>query len=57
MDRYKLASIITRLHFCNDSKLESIEDWERMKNHLLSLNEDDFEEKLNKFGLLDKEAS
>jgi len=57
MDRNKLASIITRLHFCNDPKLESIEDWERMKNHLLSLNEDDFEEKLNKFGLLDKEAS
>tara|TARA_Y100001978_G_scaffold197877_1_gene209432 strand:- start:372 stop:545 length:174 start_codon:yes stop_codon:yes gene_type:complete len=57
MDRYKLASIITRLHFCNDSKLESIEDWERMKNHLLSLNEDEFGEKLNRFGLLDKEAS
>ena len=57
MDRYKLASIITRLHFCNDSKLETIEDWERMKNHLLTLNEDDFGEKLNKFGLLDKEAS
>ena len=57
MDRNKLASIITRLHFCNDPKLESIEDWERMKNHLLSLSEDDFEEKLNKFGLLDKEAS
>ena len=57
MDRNKLASIITRLHFCNDPKLESIEHWERMKNHLLSLNEDDFEEKLNKFGLLDKEAS
>ena len=57
MDRDKLATIITRLHFCNDSKLESIEDWERMKNHLLSLNEDEFGEKLNRFGLLDKEAS
>tara|TARA_Y100000589_G_scaffold323347_1_gene357733 strand:+ start:278 stop:451 length:174 start_codon:yes stop_codon:yes gene_type:complete len=57
MDRNKLASIITRLHFCNDSKLESIEDWEKMKSYLLNLNEDDFGEKLNKFGLLDKEAS
>ena len=57
MDRYKLASILTRLHFCNDSKLESIDDWEKMKNHLLTLNDHDFCEKLSKFGLLDKEAS
>ncbi len=57
MDRYKLASILTRLHFCNDSKLESIDDWEKMKNHFLNLNDHDFGEKLSKFGLLDKEAS
>tara|TARA_B100000963_G_C22106480_1_gene442963 strand:- start:226 stop:399 length:174 start_codon:yes stop_codon:yes gene_type:complete len=57
MDRNKLASIITRLHFCNNLKLESIEDWQRMKNYIMNLNDDDFEEKLNKFGLLDKEAS
>ncbi len=57
MDRKKLASIITRLHFCNDSKLVSIDEWENMKNYLLNLNENDFEDKLNKFGLLDREAS
>ncbi len=57
MDRDKLATIITRLRLCNDSKLESIDDWQRMKNNLLNLSEHDFGEELNKFGLLDKEAS
>jgi len=57
MDRNKLATIITRLHFCNDSKLESIDDWQKMKNYLLNLNDHDFSEELSKFGLLDKEAS
>ena len=57
MDRDKLATIITRLHFCNDSKLASIEDWQKMKNYFLNLNDHDFDEELNKFGLLDKEAS
>ena len=57
MDRNKLAIIITRLHFCNDSKLESIDDWQKMKKYLLNLNDQEFSEELNKFGLLDKEAS
>ncbi len=57
MDRNKLAIIITRLHFCNDSKLESIDDWQKMKKYLLNLNDHEFSEELNKFGLLDKEAS
>jgi len=57
MDRHKLASILTRLHFCKDSKLESIDDWEKMRNYLINLNDKDFDEKLDKFGLLDKEAS
>ena len=57
MNRDKLASIITRLHFCNDSKLESIEDWKNMRKNLLTMNDIDFYKKLNEFGLLDKEAS
>tara|TARA_Y100001978_G_scaffold20641_1_gene16546 strand:- start:16 stop:189 length:174 start_codon:yes stop_codon:yes gene_type:complete len=57
MDRNKLVAIITRLHFCNDSKLESIDDWQKMKDYLLNLNDHDFGKELNKFGLLDKEAS
>ena len=57
MDKFKLASILTRLHFCNDSKLESIDEWEEMRNNLLNLNDHEFGKKLSKFGLLDKEAS
>tara|TARA_Y100001970_G_scaffold291952_1_gene431215 strand:- start:18752 stop:18925 length:174 start_codon:yes stop_codon:yes gene_type:complete len=57
MDKNKLAAIITRLHFCNDSKLENLEDWEKMKVNLLNLDDDEFDKELSKFGLLDKEAS
>jgi len=57
MDKNKLAAIIARLHFCNDSKLENIEDWEKMKTNLLNLDDDEFGKELTKFGLLDKEAS
>ena len=57
MNRDKLASIITRLHFCNNSKLECMDDWIKMKKKILTLNDIDFQKKVNQFGLLDKEAS
>ena len=57
MNRDHLASILTRLHFCNNSKLENLDDWKEMKKLYLELDEDDFIEKLSEFGLLDKEAS
>ena len=57
MDRENLASIITRLHFCNKSKLENIEEWLFMKNYLLNLDENEFDKKLREYGVLDKEAS
>ena len=57
MDRNKFISILARLHLCNDSKLENIDDWERTKRYFLNLDDYEFGKKLNKFGLLDKEAS
>ena len=57
MNRENLASIITRLYFCNDTKLENKEDFMRMKKDLLALNENDFSQKLMEFGFYDKEAS
>jgi len=57
MDKENLASIITRLYFCNDTKLENKDEFMRMKNDLLSLNENDFCQKLWEFGFYDKEAS
>jgi len=57
MNKEDLASIITRLYFCNDTKLENIDEYIRMKNNLLSLNENDFCQKLREFGFYDKEAS
>ena len=57
MDRNKFISILARLHLCNGSKLENIDDWERTKRYFLDLDDYEFGKKLNKFGLLDKEAS
>ena len=57
MNKENLASIITRLYFCNDTKLENTEDYMRVKEYLLSLNENDFCQKLMEFGFYDKEAS
>ena len=57
MNKDNLASLLTRLHFCNNSKLENIDDWEKMKNIILELDESQFSEKLQEFGFLDKEAS
>ena len=57
MNRDYLASILTRLHFCNNTKLENFDDWKDMKKLFLELDEDQFIEKLSEFGLLDKEAS
>ena len=57
MNRENLASIITRLYFCNDTKLENKDDFIRMKKDLLALNENDFCQKLMEFGFYDKEAS
>ena len=57
MNKETLASIITRLHFCGNTKLENIDDWFKMRNFLLKLDEGEFDKKLKQFGLLDKEAS
>tara|TARA_B100000212_G_scaffold120708_1_gene90371 strand:- start:12 stop:203 length:192 start_codon:yes stop_codon:yes gene_type:complete len=57
MNRENLASIITRLYFCNDTKLENKEEYIKMKKYLLALNENDFSQKLWEFGFYDKEAS
>ena len=57
MNRENLASIITRLHFCNDTKLENTDEFIKMKENLLSLNDNDFCKKLWEFGFYDKEAS
>ena len=57
MDKENLASIITRLYFCNDTKLENKDEYMKMKENLLSLNDNDFSEKLWEFGFYDKEAS
>ena len=57
MNRESLANILTRLHFCNNSKLESIDEYLRMKNYILALNDHKFYEKLCEFGLYDKETS
>ena len=39
MNKENLASMITRLYFCNDTKLENKDEYMRMKNDLLALNE------------------
>ena len=57
MNRENLASMITRLYFCNDTKLENKDEYMKMKENLLSLNDNDFSEKLWEFGFYDKEAS
>ena len=57
MNRENLASIITRLYLCNDTKLENKDEYMRMKNDLLALNDNDFCQKLWEFGFYDKEAS
>ena len=57
MDKGYLASIITRLHFCNNSSLENIDDWKKMKNLIMELDDNQFFKKLDEFGFLDKEAS
>ena len=56
MNRERLATILTRLHFCNNSKLESIDEYLNMKNYLLKLNEIQFQEKLREIGLFDRET-
>ena len=57
MNKDFLANILTRLHFCNNSKLESIEEYVSMKNNILQLSDHKFYEKLREFGLYDKETS
>ena len=57
MNKENLASMITRLYFCNDTKLENKDEYMRMKKNLLSLNENEFCQKLKEFGFFDKEAS
>ena len=57
MNKENLASMITRLYFCNNTKLENTDEYMRMKRDLLALNENDFCQKLREFGFYDKEAS
>lgn len=57
MNKDNLASIITRLHFCNNESLENIDDWKKMKKVLMELDDNQFLQKLDEFGFLDKEAS
>ena len=57
MNKENLASIITRLYFCNNTKLETKDEYMQMKKALLSLNDNDFSQKLWEFGFYDKEAS
>tara|TARA_Y100001933_G_C18604751_1_gene399572 strand:- start:77 stop:274 length:198 start_codon:yes stop_codon:yes gene_type:complete len=57
MNKENLASIITRLYFCNNTKLEDKEEYIRMKKDLLALNDNEFSQKLWEFGFYDKEAS
>ena len=57
MNKENLASIITRIYFCNDTKLENKDEYFRMKKDLLALNDNEFSQKLQEFGFYDKEAS
>ena len=57
MNKENLASIITRLYFCNNTKLENKEEYIRMKKDLLSLNDNEFSKIVWEFGFYDKEAS
>ncbi len=57
MNKELLANILTRLHFCNNSKLESVDEYVSMKNYILTLSDHKFYEKLHEFGLNDKETS
>ena len=57
MNRESLANFLTRIHFCNNSKLESIDEYVSMKNYILKLSDHKFYEKLIEFGLHDKENS
>ena len=57
MNRDSLANILTRLHFCNNSKLETIDEYVSMKKNILALSDYKFYEKLREFGMYDKESS
>ena len=57
MNKKRLATILTRLYFCNDSKLETTEEYINMRNYLLRLDDSQFYERLKNIGLHDKEAS
>ena len=57
MNKESLANFLTRLHFCNFSKLESTDEYVSMKNYMLTLSDHKFHEKLKEFGLYDKETS
>ena len=57
MNKEYLANFLTRLHFWNNPKLESIDEYISMKNYILTLSDHKFYEKLREFGLYDKETS
>ena len=53
----KQAIILTRLYLCNNSKLEDIDEYTKIKNYFLNLDEKSFLSKIREFGLDVKEAS
>ena len=57
MKKDLLANILTRLYFCNNSKIETIDEYLNMKNYILQLSDHKFYEKLREFGLYDRESS
>ncbi len=57
MPKENLATIMTRIYLCNNSKLESIDDYKRIRKFFLSLDDYKFQEKLYEYGLCEREAS
>tara|TARA_Y100001978_G_scaffold168118_1_gene156449 strand:- start:265 stop:438 length:174 start_codon:yes stop_codon:yes gene_type:complete len=57
MNKEKQAIILTRLYLCNNSKLEDIDEYTKIKNYFLNLDEKSFLSKIREFGLDVKEAS
>jgi len=57
MNKENLASMLTRIHFCNITQLEDKNEWDNMKKSFMELEEHQFLAKLHEFGFLDKDGS
>tara|TARA_B100000963_G_scaffold24469_1_gene18283 strand:+ start:385 stop:558 length:174 start_codon:yes stop_codon:yes gene_type:complete len=57
MDKENLVSMISRLHLCNNTKLENKDEYLRIKKTLNSMDDSQFFQKLWDLGFYDKEAS